>query len=158
MGNIKEYIIGVVAAALLCGIVIALADKKGVLGVSLKLLSGLLLVLAVISPWTTISFDRWFGWSGSIGDEGAQLVADGEKMAQESYRASIKEQLEAYILDEARALDCTLRVEVTLSEEEPAVPERVVLSGSISPYARKTMEHMLHSELGISQEEQIWIG
>ncbi|MBE6947085.1 MAG: hypothetical protein E7454_02380 [Ruminococcaceae bacterium] len=158
MDGIREYVVGVVAAALLCAAVTALAGKKGVLGVSVKFLAGLLMVMAVISPISSISFGHWFGWAEDIHANGDQIVADGEKMAMEAYRESITEQVEAYILDEAKALDCQLQVEVILSNDNLATPKRVVLSGNISPYAKQVITRLLTDELGIAQEEQIWTG
>ena len=156
MEGIREYLIGVVAAALLCGVVTALLDNKGMLAVAVKFLAGLLMILAVIRPWASISLDKLFDFTGSITASGEEIVSSGEKMAEEAYRASIKEQLESYILDEAKVLGCVLQVEVELADEGVAVPSRVTLTGDISPYARQTITTMLTDELGVKQEDQIW--
>ena len=158
MDGIREYVVGVVAAALLCGAVTALAGKKGVVGVAVKLLAGLLMVMAVIAPVSSISFGHWFGWAEDIHTNGDQIVADGEKMAMDTLRESITSQLEAYILDEARSLGCQLEVEVILSTDDLPVPKRVVLSGSVSPYAKQVISQLLTEDLEIAQEEQIWTG
>lgn len=156
MDSIREYLIGVVAAAMLCGIITALMDKKGMMGVAVKLVAGLLMLLAVIRPWTSISMDGLLGWTDDITADGMDFVTSGEKMAEDTYRASIKQQTEAYILDEAKALDCALTVEVILSEDEMPVPKQVRLTGDISPYARQTLSALLTERLGIEREDQIW--
>lgn len=156
MEGIREYLIGVVAAALLCGVVTALLGQKSMVGVVIKFLAGLLMVLAVIRPWVSISLDKLFDFTGSMTADGQEIVSEGEKMAEDAYRASIKEKLESYILDEAKVLGCSLLVEVELAQESPAVPCKVTLSGDISPYARQSITTMLTNELGIEQEDQIW--
>ncbi len=157
MEAIREYLIGVVAAALLCGVITTLVESKGMLGPAVKFLASLLLLLAVIRPWATISLDTLFDFTGNVTADGQDIVSSGEKMAEEAYRAGIKTRMEAYILDEAKALDCNLTVEVELSQENLCTPRRVTLRGSISPYAKQAMATMLTEELGIKREDQIWI-
>lgn len=156
MDGIREYLIGVVAAALLCGILTSLTGTKGTVGIAVKLVSGLLMLLAVIRPWTSISFDGLFGWAEDITADGTGFVASGEMMADEVYRASIKQQMEAYIVDEAKALNCNLVVEVILSDDEMHVPVQVRLTGEVSPYARQTLTSMMTERLGIKREDLIW--
>lgn len=156
MEGIREYLVGVAAAAILCGIVRSLTGTQGTVGIAIKLLSGLLMLLAVIRPWTSISLDGFFSWAEAISADGHSIVASGELLARDSYKESIKCQTEAYILEEARALGCTLTVEVSVTDEEIPLPYRVRLSGEISPYARQKLSAMLTDTLGIRQEEQIW--
>lgn len=156
MDSIREYLIGVVAAAMLCGIITTLTEEKGTVGLAVKLMAGLLMLLAVIRPWTSISLDGLFGWADDITTDGTDFVTSGERMAEDSYRTSIKQQTEAYILDEAKALGCSLSVEVILSEDDMPVPEQVRLSGEVSPYARQTLAALLTERLGIEREDQIW--
>lgn len=156
MDAIREYLIGVVAAALLCGIISTLVGTKGTVGVAMKLVSGLLMLLAVVRPWTSITFDDLFGWADDIRADGSAIVFSGESMADETYRASIKQQLKAYIVDEAKALGCELTVEVILSDDDIPVPKQVRLAGEISPYARQTLTNLMVQQLGIDREDLIW--
>ena len=156
MDGIREYLIGVVAAALLCGIITTLAGTKGTVGVAVKLVSGLLMLLAVIRPWTSISLDGLLGWVENINADGTGFAVSGERMAVDAYRASIKQQMEAYIVDEARALDCDLTVEVILSTDDVAVPIQVRLTGDVSPYARQSLTNFMAERLGIEREDLIW--
>ena len=157
MDAIREYLIGVVAAALLCGIITTIIGTKGTVGVAVKLLSGLLMLLAVIRPWTSITFDGFFDWSEGIAADGTGIVTSGEMMAEEAYHLGIKKQIESYILDKARALDCNLKVEVILSDGSIPVPKQVRLTGELSPYARRTLTNEITQHLGIDQEDLIWI-
>ena len=156
MDGIREYLIGIVAAALVCGAVTTLVSNKTAIGLSVKFIAGLLMALVVVRPWVSISFDELFGWSEDIGVDGMDYAHSGEIMANEAYRTSIKQQMETYILDEAKALDCALTVEVILSDDDIPVPNTVTLSGDISPYARQVITTLLTERLGIKQEDQIW--
>ncbi len=156
MDGVREYLIGVVAAAVLCGIITSLTGTKGTVGMAVKFVSGLLMLLAVIRPWASISFDGLFGWAEDIAADGSGFVASGEMMAVDAYRASIKQQTEAYILDEAKVLGCTLTVEVILSTDDVPIPQQVRLTGEVSPYARQTLTNFISERLGIEREDQIW--
>ncbi len=158
MENIREYLIGVVAAAVLCSVITVLVGNKGAVGTVIKFLSGLLMTLAVLSPWTNISLDNLWGWTEDFTQAGQELVANGENMAEDAYRAGIKKQTEAYILEKARSLGTELTVEVSLSPLETPIPIGVTLSGSISPYAKERLSQILEQELGIERKEQLWIG
>ena len=156
MDSIRQYIIGVVAAALLCGISNTLIHEKTALGAGVKFVTGILMVLAVLQPWTDISLDVFTDWRDGISADASDIVAYGKESAMDAYRAGIKEQLESYIQDEANALGAELSVQITLTDDDVPVPERVVLSGDISPSGRQSMEALLTERLGISREEQIW--
>ena len=156
MDRIREYLIGVIAAALLCGIVCALTDPKGSVGHALKLVSGLLMLLAVVHPWLDISLDSLYRWPDSIVADGTDWMLSGQTMAEDAYRESIKQQTQAYILDEARTLGCELSVEVRLSEEDIPTPKQVLLSGNVSPYAKEALTNLLTQQLGIEREDLLW--
>lgn len=157
MDGIREYLIGVVASALLCSIITTLIGTKGTVGVAVKLVSGLLMLLAVIRPWTSITFDGLFDWAEDITADGTGFVTSGEIMADEAYRASIKRQTEAYIVDEAKALECDLSVEVILSTDDIPVPKQIRVTGDVSPYARQTLTNLMIERLGIGREDLIWM-
>ena len=89
----------------------------------------------------------------------AQTAAvEGENLAQKEYSAIIKAETEAYILDKARSYGQELTVEVTLSNEDPPVPEGVCIQGSISPYAKSMLKKCLKEDLMIREEDQLLIG
>ena len=158
MGDIREYLIGVVASAVLCGVITTLIGKKGMVGSVVKLLTGLLMTMAVVRPWVGISLDGLFGWTEDYTQQGQGIVSWGENIAMDAYQEGIKERTEAYILEKARSMGANLTVEVTLSDGEMPIPIRVTLSGNISPYAKGVLGTMLSQELGIDREEQIWTG
>jgi len=158
MAEIREYLIGVTAAAILCGIVTTMTGEKGFLGSAMKLLSGLLMVLALVSPWVNIPLENLFGWTESIQTDAGDIVQQGQRIGEETYRKVIKQNLEAYIQDEAQALGLDLSVTITLAENGTPVPVAAELSGDVSPYLKQRLSLFMTNELGIEREDQIWIG
>lgn len=156
MSALGEYLIGVAAAAMLCGIVNVLMPKQGASAQAMKLLLGLLMALSVVHPWVEISMEDLFGWTEGISAKGEGIAAQGAMMGEQAYRDGITQRLEAYILDEAEDLGADVQVRVELSEEELPVPIRATVSGALSPYARARLTELLTQDLHISREEIQW--
>ena len=89
-------------------------------------------------------------------DDAEDAAAMGENLARDSMADIIKEETEAYILDKAADLHENLRVEVAVGEDN--LPAAVTISGGASPYARRQIQAMIANDLGISKENQKWIG
>lgn len=157
MQAIREYLIGVVAAALLCALVSMLVEPKGTVGVAVKLVSGFLMLLAVLQPLVKIQPEGLFRWTDAFVSDGTTLVNEGKETAKEYYTDSIKQQLTTYILDEAREYNCALSVDIQLSDEDVPVPRQIRLSGDVSPYARQVLTNLLAERLGLNREDLIWI-
>lgn len=156
MEAIREYVIGVTAAALLCAGAVKLIPG-GSVGAVVKSVSGLLMVLALLRPVVELELSELEILTDGIGESAQQYVEDGQQQAQEALREGITGQVRAYILDKARELETELTVEVELTQEPLPVPERVILQGRISPYAKSVLTEYLEKELGIGAEDQIWI-
>ena len=92
---------------------------------------------------------------GYMGDA-EDAAAMGENLARDSMADIIKEETEAYILDKAADLHANLHVEVIVGEDN--LPTAVTLSGEASPYARRQIQAIIANDLGISKENQKWIG
>ena len=89
-------------------------------------------------------------------DDAEDAAAMGENLARDSMADIIKEETEAYILDKAADLHAHLRVEVAVGEDN--LPAAVTISGEAAPYARRQIQAMIANDLGISKENQKWIG
>lgn len=156
MVGIKDYFLSVIASAIICFIAISLTDKKGVISQVIKMICGLFMIIAVVSPLRNFRFDNLNGYFNDITQQADDAVLYGESLAQEEMTAIIKEQVEAYILDKATAFRMDVRVEVGMSESNPPLPEKVMFKGNASPYEKRRMEQILSQELGIAKENQLW--
>lgn len=155
MEGIRQYIVSVTAAAILCAVLRQLLPEKGLTSSLLKLISGIFLAFVVISPVKDVDIGSYTVYFESISLEGEALAAEGKDMASDAMACIIKDQTEAYILDKAKSLDAPISVEVELGQD--SVPVSVRIHGTVSPYARSVLETMLTEELGIAKENQIWI-
>lgn len=157
MDSLRQYVISVTAAALICGMITGMT-KKGPAGELIRLVSGLILAFAVLHPISGLNLEALsFDLLPSMG-EGESIAAQGEKITREAMEDIIKSRTEAYILDKAAALDIPLTVEVLLGEEDVPVPVGVILSGAVSPYARSQLTNVIEKDLGIPKEKQLWTG
>lgn len=122
------------------------------------MLCGLVLAVIVLHPISGLQMeDLAFDLLPSAG-EGERMADRGEKITRQAMADIIKSRTEAYILDKAAALEGSLTVKVTLSEDDIPVPVGVTLSGNLSPYARSQLTNVIEKDLGISKENQLWTG
>lgn len=158
MDGIRGYLLQVISSAVVCGILTRLMGNKGLLTETVKLLAGVYMVISVLSPWVDIFLWDIGDLTGDISVNAEAFTEDGKNSAYQAMADIIKSQTEAYILDKANALGAEITVEVSLGGEEFPFPAKVTLSGTISPYGRSVLSNDISENLGISMEDQTWIG
>lgn len=154
MEALRQYIISVVAAAMLCGAIRGLL-KKGMAGNILRLVCGMFLAYTVLAPVSGLKLEGLTEELLPTQWEAAQAAQIGEDAAREAMAQSIKEQTRTYILEKAQALGVTLEVEVTLDQEN--IPREVTLWGNLSPNERRRLQSTIALDLGIPKENQQWM-
>ena len=157
MEDIREYLLSVTAAAVLCGIVSAVAGEKGSQAGIVKLLCGLFLSITVIRPFAQLQIADFSNFASDILQAGQSATQDGEDYSLQALRRTIQEETEAYIMDKAAVYSADIHPQVTLSDTDPPVPESCVLTGRVSPYVRQQLMKILETDLGIPEENQTWI-
>lgn len=156
MDSVKEYLLSVTAAALLCSVLLGITGSGGTQGKLLRLICGCFVALAVISPLRTGVLQGLFPDLNLCRQEAEQLVAEAEEEAAAQRKAIIKQQAEAYIGNKAAAMNCALSVSVTLATQPPYAPVAVELRGEISPSAKRELSQWLQDNFGLAGEEQVW--
>ena len=154
---IRQYLIGVTAATLICGIIRALFPDKGTIGTVIKTLLGIAMILVAVGPWTSVSVNSLYTWKEDISFDAQNIVRDAEDNVKEETRQRITEQVRSYILVKTDSLGAQVDVQVDVSNGEMPVPCAVKIVGAVSPYAKQVISQMLTSDLGIDKEAQIWI-
>lgn len=154
--DIRQYLLSVTAAALLCAIINGIVGKKGTYSTAIKLVTGLFMAVTVIAPWLQLEITDFTNYSESLLTEAEDIAASGELMAHKELAAIIKSQTETYILDKATALNLEVTVEVTMSNSDPPIPCAVSLQGAASPYAKQMLSQYIANDLGIPEESQLW--
>lgn len=156
MDAIRQYILSVICMAIVCGIVQMLFPSGTVASV-VKILSGLIVTIAVLSPLLQEKVLQWDLTFESIVSDGEAAVAEGQTAAEDALAQLIKEETQTYILNKASALGADITVEVQLRSEYPNEPASVTVRGAVSPYVKQQLANCLSQELGIAEEDQIWI-
>lgn len=158
MDGIREYIVSVCAAAILCACVKSIIGEKGPTARIVKLVCGLFLAFTVIRPVAQIRITDFALMTADFQQEAEAAVGTGEEFVRESLADIIKEETEAYILDKAKALAADIQIEVTVSHDSQPIPKSVCITGKLSPYAKVQLQKILEDDLGIPKEGQLWIG
>ncbi len=156
MDFLRQYLLRLICAALLCAIAGALIGKKGVLGAAIKLVTGIFMVICMVTPLLRISVGNPADFLENITAGADDWVQQGQKDAAQTLEEIIKSKTEAYILDKAKSYGAELSVEVRVDGSELPVPCAVSIRGSISPYGKKQLEKLIVQDLGIALEDQTW--
>lgn len=156
MDIIRNYLLTITAAAIIYAIVMLLTDKKSIYHTMSKIICGMFMTIAVLSPILNIRIQDINWRSRGFFQEGQDIALN----AQEDFRHELTEgiitQTQTYILTKADTLHANITAQVQLSEES-SIPWSVKLSGEISPYGKQLLTQYISQDLGIPEERQIWI-
>lgn len=158
MENIRQYIIQIVSAALLCTVVTQAVGEKSPCAMVVKMITGIFMFLCLVNPLANLRLQDLMKYFDSLSLQTDQSVSDGQLAAFEEMSAIIKSKTETYILDKAATYNASLEVVVTLNQDSIPTPCGVRISGSISPYAKTQLQNVIARDLGIPVEAQIWTG
>ena len=157
ISRMREYLLTLLAAALLSSIICGLIGKNNGNYMLVKLICGLFVTITAISPLTKITIPDISTYIGDTKTDAMRHIEEGEKSSYESMSTIISSDLEAYILDIASVYGVDIQVEILLSEEMPPSPEIIKINGNISPYVREKLQQIIVQDLGVSEENQIWM-
>lgn len=156
MSWVRQYLLSVTAAAIICAIIKVITENKKSSYSVIKLLTGIFITITVVAPWRSLDFSDISSYIKNFSLEADTAVATGIEYAQEESAALIKEQVEAYILDKARTLGLELQVSVTMNADSPPMPCSVSIQGNAAPYAKERLTQYLTEEMGIPEACQTW--
>lgn len=156
MDGIREYLIQVTAAGLICGVVNTLVGKKGSVAASVRVMTVILMVVTMASPLVKLRLTGISDFLNEIRFDGSLYAQQGSQASKDAVSDIIKERTEAYILDKAASLGADIRVELALSQDELPVPVSVTIYGAVSPVGKRRLQEVIRDELGIPLEAQKW--
>lgn len=157
MTGISDYLVKVICASLLCGILNHIIKGSGTVPTLIKAISGVFVAITILSPLVSIKFNQKLESINKYLQVGNEYSSYGERIAEEQKSEIIKSATQTYILDKAISLGVELEVEVVLSGEDDNPYRSVLLRGNISPYAKDQLSQMISTVLGIPEEAQQWI-
>ena len=155
MGMLKGYLLQLTCCGILCSILLSLL-REGSTKSILQLAAGVLLTVTAIAPFRTWEISDPLELPGLYLQEGYEVAASGEDYAMDARTQIIKEELEAYILNKANDMGCSIGVQVHMTRE--GYPDSVTIIGEVDAQAQKQLEKVLEEDLGISKEQQAWSG
>ena len=156
MQGIREYLLSITSAAIICAVAKHIIGEKGRSSKIIYVVTGLFMAITLISPILNFRMENIERYFEDFYLDANDVTAAGSQMANDALEDIIKQQTEAYILDEAVRLGAEMEVEVKLSDSSPPQPYRVVIEGSVSPYQKQSMMRYIVQNIGIPQEQQIW--
>lgn len=154
MEALNQYFLSIVIAAMICGILSAVMPNTN--ASLIKFIFGFALLLVMLKPLSGFKLNSFQKNYFPIKQSGEAAALDGKMMAQEAIGNIIKQRTEAYILEEAAALNIFVQPEVFMDED--SIPVNVTIAGDISPYAKAHLANYIETTLGIQKEHQEWTG
>lgn len=156
MSHVREYLLSMITASIICVIVRALTEKKGVSSTIIQFVSAIFLVITILSPWKQGSMIDFSKNIEKYSDDVQLIVNEGVSAAQTETAAIIKREMEAYIVDKAKSLGVILEAEVTLCEDTSERAESVIITTNTSPYLKQRISQYISEDLGIPEDCQLW--
>ena len=155
MEGLREYLLRLLWAALVCGVVNRTA-KGSVCAPVIRLLCGVFLTVVLVQPLCGLSFEEPLRWTEDWNALGAEIAEQGSREAQTQKEAVIKTRLEAYIVEKADQAGASVSADITLDDD--GLPRAVTVTGALSPAVKGRLKRMLTQELGIPEVRQQWNG
>lgn len=157
MEELRQYLLRVITAALICAVVQTFQHGAASKGLT-KLVCGLIMAMTVIAPFQDLSLSGLPEPILPISNMATASAEAGEQMSRSALTDIIKSETEAYILDKANEMGIRIDVDVTVSNETIPVPESAIIRGNIPEQDRNSLREILSSHLGIAKENLTWIG
>ena len=152
-----DYILGLIAVAMLCAVAAALSDQDSIGGKLVKRMAAIVMVISILRPALQLRPISYMNIWEELSDGGQLAISEGERTATVKRNEIIISRTTAYILDIAEDFGADLVVDVSLQESGLPVPAQVTLRGTCSPYARQRISEMIAGDLDIEREDQVWI-
>ena len=156
MGNIRQYLITVLSAAIVCAILIKLTGKQQLSTNLIRLVASVFLSLCVIAPILKLDVSVLTNELSVSKQEGEYIAEQASAEALYEIIAIIKERSETYIENKADTYGADINTTVTLSDPTTLVPDGVIIEGNVSPYLKKVLSNIISEDLGIPEDKQIW--
>ena len=154
MDGMKNYLISVCCAAVLCGILKQIVGSSKMSSGMIRVLSGLFIAICIVSPWKNFRVDDLTQYNPLITEQGDLYAMTGYEITQKKIDKFIIQNTEAYILEKANQLQTQVEVIVSLSED--SIPVSVQITGQLSQEAKEELSAFLLNNIGIQKEMQIW--
>lgn len=155
---LHPWIVSIICTAVLCAVAISLTPKGRVLS-ALKLVCGLVMVFAIVSPLKQLDFSEYSKYMAKYEDRAAELSSSGNEYGDKMNRTIIEDKCAAYILDKAESYGAELSsvsVAAEWSMDGYWYPISCNIAYSCSDDLKESISSSVEAELGIAKERQTW--
>ena len=155
MDVVREWLLGVLCAAVAAALVEHLAPEKAV-GSICRMAGGILLLIAVVRPILHVDMGTFAAAVVPTWSEITDSQMAGEDLA--LIKNIIGEETGAYILDKAESLGipCTQVVVTCDTKDNVPYPSAVQIFGPLGEEQRCTLSRVIESELAIPEQRQTY--
>ena len=156
MEEIRQYLLRIIAAALICGIVQSLPQESAAAALT-RLVCGVIMTVVVVSPLRELRIPELSASVSGISQQAEEAAQKGERISADALAQRIQQEARTYILNEAEQLGLQIDAQIILSNEDIPVPEAAVIQGDIPARLQGALEEILDTKLGIAKENVTWI-
>ena len=155
MDFIRDWLLSVTGVAILTAMAESMMPEGAVKRVG-KLISGLVLLVAVLAPVFTLDLQGIEGESSEWSEEIQEQAQALEEAQRKQYKTIIETEFATYIVDkaEAQGIHCTAEV-ICEQADEIFLPNRVFITGIFQPRQKSLLISLVVEELGVPQEHII---
>lgn len=151
----RKYLMSVISAALLVTLLQQFVPK-GKLKQLLGVVGGLVMILTVVAPVTSINDDIIPTAISKFSMQTRELQTGIQVKNRELAARIINNRCSEYILDKAAQMGVEVSVEITMSEQDYPYPIEIEIIGNVSQQDRDILSNMIEQELGVTKERQVW--
>ena len=155
MDGLRQYILSLICAAFVCGVLKTLMRRSKSTTRLANIVCGLFLAITAISPIIDIQIPDFNTDISSVYKDAVEIASDGWRASQMDMAEIIKEETSTYILEKAKLHNMDVDVEVVLDDQD--VPKGVIISGAVSPYDKSVLGSYIDTMLNIPEEQQLWM-
>ncbi len=153
MGALKEWLLSVTAAAILCALAQGLIPPGPVRRVG-RLTAGLVMAAALLAPLASLRGVEPEQWLESWQPQ--QEIQGLEEQRDETMKTIIEDECSAYIVDKAAQLGMACQAEVICAPAGEGVflPQQVTVTGNLTPGQQEQLTQYIQEDLGVPPEQQ----
>jgi len=157
MNTLQRCVLAILSAAFIRSILLQILQDLN-LKEWIRLLCGIYITVVIVGGLRQLDYQELMERLDAAYAGASECSDEGKNQARSATAQIIKQKCEAYILDIAGQMNAAVSVDISLSEEEIPVPEKIIVYGSVSPYTKTKLCAVLTEDLGIDRRHQIWIG
>ena len=155
---LHSWIVSIISTAIFCAVAISITPK-GRVSSATKLLCGLVMMFAILTPLTHIDFSGYSKMLTKYSDRAAELTESADEYEDKLNRAFIEDKCAAYILDKANSYSAQLN-SVSVSAEWSVdgywYPVSADIMYNCTDELKSAVSSSIEAELGITKERQTW--